>query len=131
LPAIAQQGNQALGVRILRDVFVEIAVFCLPHHRVVALGHDLVVVLNDQARLKLVFKQNVQVLAHPLDLDVLGGRVLGALDLLQLVLGTRLRLDAHPLPSRARALRDVDDLVVFCFAGVDDDFVLLVHGETL
>ena len=67
----------------------------------------------------------MQVFAHALDFDVLGRSVLFAVDLLQLVLHARLRFDAQGLTTLARALRHVQELVVFGFACVDNDFVLL------
>ena len=65
---------------------------------VVALGHDIVIILNDHVTLNAVLKKDVQMLANPLDLDVLGRSIFVLADFLQLVLGTGLRLDAQNLP---------------------------------
>ena len=62
-------------------------------------------------------------------LDVVRPHRLVASHLLELVLGPGLRLDAHGLAFVAGELLDVNRFVVFCFAGVDEDFVLLGHGD--
>ena len=128
LAPLGQLGDEAGHAWVFRDVFVEEAVFCLADHAVVALGHDLVVVHDDQAGLALVFKEDVQVLANTFGLDVIGAHGLFAANLLQFVFGPRLRLDAHRLAFVTRALLDVDGLLVLGFACVDEDFVWFGHG---
>ena len=128
LCSVLQLRDQATGVGVFGDVFVEVAVFGLAHHRVVALGHDRVVVLEDQAGLGLVFEQDLQVLADTPGLDVMGRKVLARLDFLQLVLGASHGLETDHLATCAIALGDLLALVVFGVTGAYDDFeVFLGH----
>lgn len=128
---IAQLRDQALEVRVLGDVFIKVAVLSQAHHAVVALGHHVVVVLNDDVGLVAVFKQDVQVLAHALDLDVVRPHAIALVHLLQLVLDTLFGLDAQGLTTAALALGDLQGLAALRFAGVDDDFKLFGHGAYL
>jgi hypothetical protein len=128
LSAFGQLGHQAAEFGVFGNVFVEQTVFGLADHTVVALGHDVVIVFQDQAGLALFFKQHPQIFAHTLDLDTVGSDLLLAIEFLQLVLGTCLRLDAHGLTAVACALDHFDGGVRFLFAGVDDDFVSFSHG---
>ena len=47
--------------KVFRRVFVQIAVFCLTDHAVVALGHDAVIVLHDQTGIGGLVQSNVQI----------------------------------------------------------------------
>ena len=129
LPTLDQLGDQARHTRVFGDVFVETTVFGLTDHAVVARRHLAVVALDDQAGLVFIFEEDVQVIAHALGFDVVRAHGLFAARLLQLVLGAGLRLDAHRLTAITQALLDVEDFVVVCFAVVDEDFVLLGHGD--
>ena len=131
---VAKQRDQARIARVLCEVFVEAAVFCLANDAVVALGHHVVVILNDHIGLGVRLKHQVQVLAHAFGLDVVGGQVAGLAlaralaQLHQLVFGARLGLEHQGTCAQACALLGEEFLGVLFFAGVDDDFELLGHG---
>ena len=128
LAPLAELAHQTLHARVLGNVFVELPVLRTPHQRVVALGHLLVVVLDDHAGRALALKQNLQILAAAAHLHVLGRRGLGVL-LLQLVARPGLRLDAQRLAALARALRHVIRLVVVSLARAGNDLKELVPGR--
>ena len=129
LPPFSQLPNEPLHPRVLGDVFVETTVLRLPHKPVVARRHLLVITLDDQVRAAAVFKSDLQILALAPHLHIIGRHARLTPHLLELVFGPGLRLDAHRLTLVARELLNVQGFVAFLFAGVDEDFVLLGHGD--
>ena len=104
--------------------------FGFAHHGVVTLGHDIVIVLNDQIGLRAILKDKVQVLAHTLDPHIFRGGIFFLAHLLQLVLGTGLGFDAHGLPTITLTLGNLNNFVVFDFSSINNNFVIFRHIDS-
>ena len=126
--AIAQGHGGWRGACVLRDVFVQLAIFRAAIHAALAtgLGRRIVIAFDDQIRFGAAIEADVQVFANALAAQVLGCGILSG-RILQLITRAFHGLNAHGLPLNT-PLRHVIGLTGLRFACVDDELDCLSHG---